>query len=101
MDPDGVGYTDLLIADMDYTDEALATYNIDLYQLMSHVYADLFEKQLPYIHNKQLRSLWIQARAANLRFEEQAKRGIFNYQAINQFFTTAVNGLNDFLNSQR
>lgn len=90
-----------MIAYMDFTDEALATHDRDLYQLMSQAYADLYKKQLPYIHNHQLRAMWIQARAANLHFEEQAKRGIFDYQAINQFFKGAVNGLNDFLNSHR
>lgn len=98
MDPSGTGYTDLMIKSISCTDEALDTHDARLYQLMSKVYADLFEKQLLFIHNVKLRALWIQAMEGNRRNEEQVKRGLFNYQSINKFFTAAVNGLNDFLN---
>lgn len=99
--PDGIGYIDIQLHLQTDTNESLETHNRRLLQLLYKVFGDLFEKQIPYIQNKRLRAIYAQAVEGNKQQEEELKRGHFNLDSINLFFTIASNNLNDFLNSHR
>lgn len=97
--PDGVGYIDIMQHFLTDTNEALETRNARLLQLLSKVSADLYEKQLPYIQNIELRALYVKAVKGNRQLEQQLKQEKFNLHSLNKFIAMAANSLNNFLNS--
>lgn len=97
--PCGIGYIDMMINHATDTQESLETQNARLLQHLFKMYGELFANQIPYIKNGELRAIYAQAVKGNKQQEDELSKGIFDLDSINQFFKTASNGLNDFLNS--
>lgn len=81
---------------MSDTDSALTTNNGNNLRLLFKIFADLFEKQLPFIRNKKLHESFVQAIEGNKQEEARTTESI-NYREVNEFFTKASNSLNDSL----
>lgn len=102
VDSCGIGYIDIQEDFLIDTDESIDTRNARLMQLLYKVYRDLFEKQVPYIHNRELRAKYVQAVEANRQLEKAlSKEPTMNLHLVSKFFKTAANSFNDFLNSQQ
>lgn len=83
---------------MNDTDSALATNNPINLRFLFKTYADLSEKELPYIQDRKLYEAYVQCVTANRQEQARLSNGRINYCAVNVFFVNAANGLNDSLN---
>lgn len=80
------------------TDSALATNNGPNMRLLFKVFADLFQKQLPFIpKNGKLYNAFVQCVAGNRLGEARLANGHINWPEVNGFFIKASNTLNDSL----
>lgn len=100
VDSPGVAYSDIMQDFLPDTNDALRTRNARLLQFLSKLSADLYEKQLPYIHNVKLRALYVQGITGNRQLAQQLKCGQVNLNQLNNYIAQAYNGFIDFLNSQ-
>lgn len=71
------------------TDLSLKTNNRDSARLLFKVFANLYQQQIPYIHDAKLREVFVQGVAGNIEQETALTKGPINYTKVNEFFTKA------------
>lgn len=92
-----VGYVEIMLNLVADTDSALATNNAIEMRLLFKVFADLFQKQLPFVRNRKLYDVFVQCVEGNKVGEASLSNGRINWCEVNGFFVKASNTLNDSL----
>lgn len=80
------------------TDFALRTNNAINLRFLFKAYALLTEKELPFIQDERLREAFEQCVVANRQEQARLSNGRINLCAVNKFFESASNAMNDILN---
>lgn len=96
--PCGVGYVQMMKDLSIDTDTALVTGNAINLRFLFKVFADLTEKDLPFIRDRRLYAAYVECLKANRQEQARLSNGCIDYCAVNEFFKNAANALNDILN---
>lgn len=97
LDRCAIGYIEIMLNVVYDTDYGLITNNASYLRLVFKVFANLYQMQLPIIHDKRLRKTFVETIGEIKPGEERLSNGSVNYRLLNKFFTKISNDLNDSL----